>query len=88
MTDNDEKMPIWVKLLIIVLALPILAYLWLISNAPRDRYLEILLWAYPIYIIISAICEWLCWFNRRELFWILIIISFLTHAAMFYLIVA
>lgn len=79
-------MPLWAKLLIIASALPVLAYPWLLSASAADTEERTFLWFYPIYVVASVICAWICWPERREVYWILIVLMLLTHAAIFFLI--
>jgi len=84
MSGKYSGMPIWAKFLIIISALPVLAYPWMISNAGSE--IRTFLLIYPLYVLVSAICAWICWPDRREISWILIVLMLLTHAAMLYLV--
>lgn len=85
MRGKYSDMPLWAKILIIVSALPVFSYPWLLANAGNDSETRTFLWLYPIYVLVSAVCAWLCWPDRREISWILIVLMLLTHAAMLYL---
>lgn len=81
MSGKYSKMPLWAKLLVIAAVLPLGAYTWLLAHSSRGSAAFLVF--YPLYVIASAICAWISWPDRREIYWILIILLFLTHAAMF-----
>lgn len=86
MSGKYSDMPLWAKLLIIFAALPVCAYPWMLAHTDEDSGTLTFLWLYPFYVLASAICAWICWLDRREVSWILIILMLLTHAGMLYLI--
>ncbi|MCM1067759.1 MAG: hypothetical protein NC418_09340 [Muribaculaceae bacterium] len=80
-------MPIWIKALIIIAALPVLAYPALLAECPADvADMKPFLWFYPIYVVVSTVCAWAAWRRRPEVTWILIAVMLLTHAAMWTLV--
>ena len=81
-----QKRPLWFKILVIACALPVLAYPALLSRCPAGGPAETFLWFYPIYVVVAAVCAWLCWQSRRETAWILLALMLLTHAAMWVLV--
>lgn len=87
---NDElpqyPMPAWVKVLIIVCALPVLALPWLLSLCPEDSTAETFVWLYPAYVLLSAFLAWKVWPARHLLAYILLAVMLLTHAAMYILV--
>lgn len=86
MSGKYSNMPLWAKIVIIVAALPVLAYPWLLSASAADSEERTFLWFYPIYVVASVICAWICWPDRREVSWILIIIMLFSHASILLLI--
>lgn len=74
--------PFRIKLVIVASCLPLAAYPWLLSRVPQDGSLDTLLAILPLYVLGSAICEWLCWPNRRELTWILLAVQWLIYIAL------
>lgn len=80
--DTDRPL----KVLIIVCCLPVLTFPWMLGRAPEDGSVELFLWLYPVYVVISAYCEWLCAGSRNTLVWILMILMLLTHGAMWMLV--
>lgn len=88
--NNDDmppqKRPLWIKLLIVLCSLPVLAYPALLAKSPAGGPVETFLWFYPVYVVVAAVCAWLCWPSRRETSWILLILMLLTHAAMWVLV--
>ena len=79
-------MPAIVRILIIVTALPVLLLPVLLSKAPAEGPAKTFICIYPAYVLLSAVCEWLCWSRRPELTWILIVMMLLTHASIWALV--
>lgn len=82
----ENPMPAWVKILIVVLALPVLAFPWLLSLCPEDSSAETFLWLYPAYVLLSAWLEWKIWPGRAALAYVLMGLMVLTHGAMILLV--
>lgn len=75
------------KLIIIIAALPVVAFPALLSQAPAgDGTVDLFLWFYPLYVVASAVCAWICRDKRPEVMWILVVLMLLTHAAMWLLV--
>lgn len=83
----DRKFPLWVKLLIIISALPVVMLPVIISNCGVARYEEVKLFImiYPFYVLASAIMAWISYRQRPEVAMILIVITLLSHIAMWML---
>lgn len=81
-----NPVPVWMKLLIIVCALPVLAFPKLMALCAPHSTAETLLWLYPFYVLLSAVLEWRCWSRRPELTWVLLVVMLLTHGAMWILV--
>ena len=86
MSDPHLTTPLWAKIVAIVAALPLLAYPWLLSVAPATGSVETFLYLYPIYVVLSTVCEWLVYPRSPEVYWIMVALMLLTHAAMFALV--
>lgn len=82
----ENSLPWWVKVLIVLCALPAIAFPWMLSDAPEDGNVELWLWMYPVYVILSCVCEWKAWGRRPEVTWILMAVMLLTHGAMWTLV--
>jgi CDP-diglyceride synthetase len=78
-------MPIWLTAIIIIAMLPLLAFPFMLTSTPSDSPARTLAWFYPAYLIGSAICARLCYPQRRELTWILIILMLLSDCSMWLL---
>lgn len=78
--------PWWFKLVVVVCALPVLAFPFLLSDAPAGGIARSLVILYPAYVIVSAICALICYGRRPEVSWILVVLMLLTHAAMWILV--
>ena len=85
-TNDDGEMPVWVKLLIIVSCLPVLALPLLISLTRSGFSGGAFVAIYPLYVVVSAVCAWRCYDDRRDLTWIILALLWLTHAAMWFLV--
>lgn len=74
------------KIALAALCLPLAAYPALISRCPDDRTVEIFVWAYPVYVVLAAVCAWYCRPQRKELAWIILALLALTHIAIWLLV--
>lgn len=88
MDDNhsQDKAPIWINILIIVCMLPLLAFPTMLTMTLPDSPARTFAWFYPFYVIASGVCARICWPQRRDLTWILLVLMILSHAAMWMLI--
>ena len=82
----ERPMPVWVKLVIIVCVLPLLAFPQLMALCPPHSSAELMLWIYPFYVLLSAVLEWRCWGRRPEPTWVLLAVELLSHGAMWILV--
>lgn len=82
----QPPMPWWIKAVIIIAMLPVLAYPWLIAGCPDTSVAKTFVWLYPAYVLAAGICAWMCWRRRPEVTVILIVLLLLTHGAMWFLI--
>ena len=83
---QSRRVPLWMVVVIIIAALPVLAFPAMLSAsadvAGGDRYF---LWLYPAYVIASSLLAYQCYGRRTEMSWIIIVLMLLTHAAMWLL---
>lgn len=79
---NAQK---WATAIAVIICLPIISMPWLIAQCQPDSFNEKLLWAYPFAVICGAYCAWKSMPDRPEVFWILIAVIALTHAAVWLL---
>jgi hypothetical protein len=79
------KMPIWLTAILIIAMLPLLAFPIMLTSTPSDSPARTLAWFYPAYIIVSALCARMCYAQRREVTWILIILMLLSDVSMWLL---
>lgn len=71
----------------IMAALPVLAYPAMISRlADIDAATMWLVRLYPAYVLVAAVCAWICWSQRRAVAAVLVALMLLTHAAMWALV--
>lgn len=81
----ENPIPTGFKIADIVSALPVLMFPWLLTGTPPGGEYRTLLWLYPFYVLLSAWCAWKCYSTRAALAWILLILMWLTHAAVAYM---
>lgn len=86
-SNEKKKFPWWVKLLIIVSALPVMMLPAIIGKCGAMQYesAKMFFMFYPLYVIASTILAWISYRQRPEISLILIIILWLTHIAMWLL---
>lgn len=84
---HPSRVPVWMTLIIIIAALPVLAFPFMLSMshgiAGGDRYF---LWLYPAYVIAASLLAWQCYGRRSAMTWIIIALMLLTHVSMWVLI--
>lgn len=85
-TPYNQPTPLWMKIVIIACMLPALAFPSLLAMTQADTAARTLVWLYPFYVLASGLCSWICYGQRREMSWILIILMLLSHAAIWVLI--
>lgn len=90
MSENDNRrgVPPKVTILIIVFMLPVLAFPTLLSLTPAGSAARTFVWFYPVYVIAAGICARICYPERRDVMWILLVLMALSHAAMWALVIA
>ena len=83
-SDEKKKFPWWVKLLIIVSALPVMMLPAIIGKCGAIQYesVKMFFMFYPLYVVASTILAWISYRQRPEMTIILIILLWLTHVAM------
>lgn len=84
--SSYSRPPLWVTAVIIIAMLPIFQYPWLLSRlTDTDNTIRTLLWAYPIYVVLSGALAWVSYSTRPAVSWILIALMLLSHISMFLL---
>ncbi len=85
--NRDRHVPWWMLLIIIVAALPALflpSYA-AIAAGPVPESKKLFLWLYPFYLIVAGFLAWQCYGRRTVMSWILVVLMFMTDAAMYLL---
>lgn len=82
-----KKFPLWVKLVIVLSALPVMMLPIIVSDCSALQYeeLKMFIMIYPLYVVASAVMAWVCYRQRPELSIILVVLMILTHIAMWML---
>ncbi len=82
-----RKTPVWVTVLIVLSCLPLFATPELLSRCPAQPSIaRTLVWGYPFYMAISGWLAWLSWQQRPYMTWLLMVVMWLTTAAMWLLV--
>lgn len=84
MAEKQKK--IWITVLIVICMLPVLTFPSMLSLTHADTPARSLAWFYPIYVIASGVCARICWPDRKEITWILLIMMILSHIGMWFLV--
>jgi hypothetical protein len=66
--------------------LPVLAFPYILSNTQPDSELRLLTWFYPLYVIVSGLCAYICYPERTEITVILLLLMVLSHVALLFLV--
>lgn len=83
---SQEHTPRWIKLVIGLSALPLLWWpvsLLHDSGFVMDRMKRLLMMLFPIYAILSLALAWHCRNERREVMWVLLVVLWLSYAAIY-----
>ena len=85
MSDNQTT-PRWKKLMIGLSIVPLLW--WPVSLLHETNYLfngieRVLMFIFPFYAIISVAFAWYCREERTEVMWVLLVLLWLSYAAIF-----
>lgn len=81
---DTPPIPIRIKALIVLCALPLLGLPWLISS-PGSAEAGTFLALYPLFVVLCAACAWKAYAGNPLLCYILLAVMLLTHAAMWLL---
>ena len=80
------KAPKWAAWVAVIVCLPLLSLPWMIADSAPDSNTKIMLSLYPLVVVLGAFCAWKCMPERPEVFWILVAVILLVHAAMWVLV--
>lgn len=83
---NPNPTPWWFTALLVLAALPMFSAVYFVAATPAGSEAKWLSWLYPAYVVISAVCAWICYPDRRALAWILLILMILSDAGMWALV--
>lgn len=83
-------MPLYIKILIVVLALPLFSALWLVGRlepaSPIYPTVRLMVWLYPFYMLLSSYLAWKAYAERPSVTWILLAMEILSTVSIFLLI--
>ena len=78
-----RKRPWWFTLLLVLLILPAFSMPWVIADAPKGSLLAILIKWYPAFLLLSGLCSWFAYPQRKDVAWILVVIMILSAVSLF-----
>lgn len=84
--EDGEYTPGWIKLVIGLSALPLLWWpvsLLHDSGFVMDGMKRVLMMLFPLYAILSLGFAWHCRHERREVMWVLLVLLWLSYAAIY-----
>lgn len=84
--NAPERTPLWFGIILVILVLPIFSTPFFLTNTPPDTQARLLGWFFPAYGVISAVCAWICYPDRRALAWILAVLMLLSDLGMWALV--
>lgn len=78
-----NKTPVWMTVLIVIVALPALATPFLINNLPADaaETVRMLTGIYPFYMLLSGWLAWKAYPQRSYVSWVLVAVMLLSTLA-------
>lgn len=83
----SKNTPLWVTLVVILVALPLFATPELLARCPAQPSIaRTLVWGYPFYMAIAAWLAWVSWSRRCYITWLLLAIMVLTTIAIWMLV--
>lgn len=74
--------PWWFTALLILLVAAGFLAPFLMTAPVTDSMLETLLKLFPVYMLVSAVCAWLCYPQRKPLAWILVVLMLMSSASL------
>lgn len=80
------KAPKWATWIAVIVCLPLFSMPWLIADSAPDSNTKTMLSLYPLAVLLGAYCARKAMPERPEVFWILIAVIVLVHAAMWVLV--
>lgn len=83
-----RRPPGWVTAVIVVAMLPALAFPTMLGLTPASPagLVKLMVWGYPLYVLVTGWVAWYCYDQRPWLCWVLVGVMLLTHAAMWALV--
>ena len=81
------RAPWWFAVLLILLVLPTIALVeaasYVIDSAGWLGGATYMGWLYPAYVVLSCVCAWICYPDRRAIAWILVALLALADLGLF-----
>lgn len=77
------RRPWWFTLILVLLVLPSFGTPWILADGPTGSLLDTLVKWYPVYLVVSAVCAWVSYPQRRDVAWILVSLMILSAIAVF-----
>lgn len=79
--------PLWVRILILILLLPVFSTPALLSALPQGHEeWRTIVWCYPFYLLVSGWLAWITYSTRQTVSWILMVLMVLSTVAIWMLV--
>ena len=79
--------PLWVRILIIILLLPVFSTPALLSALPQGHEeWRTIVWCYPFYLLVSGWLAWITYSTRQTVSWIRMVLMVLSTVAIWMLV--
>ena len=77
------RRPWWFTVILVILVLPSFGLPWLLADAPDGSMLQLMIKWFPAFLVLSAVCAWYSYPQRRDVAWILVGIMVMTTGALY-----
>lgn len=83
--DPQRNTPWWFAVMLLITVLPVFQTPMLLDMAhPSVTSVRLLIWGYPVYVLMSVWLSWLCYRRYRTLLaWIMLILAWLSAIAVY-----
>lgn len=81
---KNDKCPWWFITIVIIAASPVVLFPMMLTGTRQDSD-RLFVWLFPAYVVIAGLCACLSYSQRPWVAWVLVVLMFLTDAAMWLL---
>ena len=83
--NKPMRAPWWFTVLLVLVCFPTVAFIPQAAQIVEDAQwlgTSYVGWLYPVYVVLSAVCSWICYPTRRALAWILFALIVITDLSL------